>query len=73
MRKLALHFDFNMVFKQIAKFASKKMVDKSFEETKRIVDSTNRNEPVQRNESELAFSGEYFMNFVEEGEGPHDV
>lgn len=60
------HFDFESTFNEIAKVVPKTMADKSFEQKKMVIKSTNRNEPVEWNESSVTFFSEFFMNFLQE-------
>jgi hypothetical protein len=60
------HFDFDSTFQQIAEYAPKTMANKSFEKTKWIINSTNHNEPVQWNESNQKFFGDFFIKYLQE-------
>src|ERR1700721_376218 len=61
------HFNFDSLFNDIAKSAPRTMADKSFSETKGIINSTNRDEPYKWNESETTFFSNYFVDFLQDG------
>lgn len=43
------------------------MADKSFQDTKWILDSADQNEPEKWNESETIFLSDYFVQFLQDG------
>jgi hypothetical protein len=63
--------NFESKFDEIAKSVPLTMTDKSFEEIKLNIKSSNRNEPVEWNESKITFFSEFFMKFLEE-KGKHE-
>jgi hypothetical protein len=59
------HFNFKTIFNDIATSVPKTMANKSFEQTKWIIKSTtNRNEPVEWNESNITFFSGFFINYL---------
>ena len=66
------YFDFDALFNDIVESVPKTMADKSFEDTKWIIESSNNNEPANWNESNLSFFSEFFINYLEsEGKVEH--
>jgi hypothetical protein len=64
--------NFDSKFEEIAKSVPKTMTDESFEEIKLNIKTTNRNEPVEWNESKITFFSANFMKFlVEKGKHEH--
>jgi hypothetical protein len=51
----------------MADSAPKTMADKSFEDIKWVLDSTDPNEPEQWNDSEIAVFSDYFIEFLQTG------
>jgi hypothetical protein len=61
------HFDFDSLFSELANSAPKTMADKSFQQTKWIINSTLQPEPVQWDESNLSFYSDSFLTFLQDG------
>jgi hypothetical protein len=65
------HFKFKSKFNEIAKEVPKMMADKSIEQIKWTIESTNRNEPVEWNDSNITFFSDFFIRFLME-KGKHE-
>jgi hypothetical protein len=60
------HFDFDSLFSELANSAPKTMADKSFQQSKWIINSKDRNEPVEWHEANLNFFSEFFISYLKE-------